>query len=166
MSFQDILVDVIDTNATKKPNSPQFKFTNPLKKNIFINSIQLSFDSYFSEKGSILIKINDNVILNKIAGSFKRMHNFTVPMKNQEFLKQKKIEIYVWNGIDSNFVSVGYDIQISEDPNAPVSNNSPLSEIQRNNSISDSLEIFEFRTYLNEIQTQLIDMKVKMTNPS
>lgn len=160
MSFQDILIDVIDTNATKKPDSPQFKFTNPLKKNIFVNSIQLSFDAYFSEKGSILIKINNNPILSKKAGSFKRLENFTVPMQNQEFFQQQKIEIFAWNGSgDSDFVSVGHDIQISEDPNASVSLDAPLSQLIRNSAISDDEELFPFRVFSDESPTKLIDMK-------
>jgi len=159
MSFQDTLVDVIDTNLTKKPNSPQFKFTNPLKKKIYVNSIQLSFDGYFSEKGAILIKINNNTILNKIAGSLKSLQNLTLPMQNQEFLQQQKIEIFAWNGIDTDMVSVGYDIQISEDPNSPPSSDTPLSQIQRNSQISQPDNIFAQKNYSNETQTALIDMK-------
>ena len=159
MSFQDTLVDVIDTNATKKPDSPQFKFTNPLKKNIFVNSIQLSFDAYFSEKGAILIKINNNPILFKKAGSFKRLENFTIPMQNQEFLQQQKIEIFAWNGIDSDFVSVGYDIKISEDPDISISNDTPLLQNQRNLQISEPALLFVKKIYFNETQTTLLDMK-------
>jgi len=159
MSFQDTLVDVIDTNATKKPLSPQLKFTNPLKKKIYINSIQLSFDAYFSEKGAILIKINGNPILNKIAGSFKRLENFTVPMNNQEFMQQQKIEIFAWNGIDNDYVSLGYDIQISEDPNALISSDTPMSQNTKNSQISDAIILFENKIYTNEVVNALLDLK-------
>lgn len=160
MSYQDTLVNVIDTSLIKKPDSPQFRFTNPLTKKIFVNSIQLSFDAYFSEKGSVIIKINNSVILFKKAGSFKRLKNFTVPLKNQEFLQQQKIEIYAWNGSgDSDLVSVGYDIKISEDPDVAVSNDTPLSQLQRNSEISEAEIVFPIDVYTDETLTKLLNMK-------
>lgn len=157
-SFQEPLVDVIDTNATKKPNSPQFKFSNPLKKTIFVNSIQLSFDAYFSEKGAILIKVNNNPIFSKKAGSFKRLQNITIPLKNEEFLQQQKIEIFAWNGTDTDFVSVGYDIKISEDAESPLSSDTPLSQDVRNSAISEPQILFEKKLYSAD-EIKLLDMK-------
>lgn len=160
MSFQDTLVDVIDTNLTKKPSTPQFKFTNPLKKTIYINSMQLSFDAYFSEQGSVMILVNGNPILNKKSGELKRLQNLTVPMKNQELLQQKKIEIFAWNGSgETDFVSLGFDIQISEDPNALPSSDTPLSQTMRNNAISDALILFPQIPRADQVDTALIDMK-------
>ena len=159
MSFQDIKIDSIETSLTKKPSSSQITIKNPLKKTIFVNSIQLSFDAYFSERGAVFIKINNNPILNKKAGSLKNIKNLSVPLKNQEFFQQQKIEIFVWNGIDNNTISIGYDIKISEDPNSSVLSNVPLSQIQRNSEISDFVELFTQKNYADETVTKLIDMK-------
>ena len=161
MSYQESFVEVIETNETKKPNSPQITIRNPLKKTIFVNSIQLSFDAYFSEKGVIIVKINNNIILNqKPAGSYRRIHNFPIPMKNQEFLQQQKIEVYAWNGSgDTDFVNVGIDIQISEDPDLQIGNDTPLSETLRNQQISESLILFPQIARTEQTDTVLIDMK-------
>ena len=159
MSFQDIKIDSIETSLTKKPSSPQITIKNPLKKTIFVNSIQLSFDAYFSERGAVFVKINNNPILNKKAGSLKNIKNLSVPLKNQEFFQQQKIEIFIWNGIDTNTISMGYDIKISEDPNSSVLSNVPLSQIQRNSEISDFVELFTQKNYFDETVTQLVDMK-------
>lgn len=160
MSYQETFPDTISTNAIKKPSSPQIIIENPLRKNIFVNSIQLSFDAYFSEKGVIMIEVNDNIILPpKKAGSFKRLQNFSISLKNQEFFDRKKIKVYAWNGTDTDFVSVGVDVQISEDPNTVVSPDAPLSLDSRNSAISDSEIIFENKVYFNQVIEKLINMQ-------
>ena len=160
MSFQETFPDTINTNATKQPSRPQIIIANPLRKDIFVNSIQLAFDSYFSEKGVIMIKINDNIILPpKPSGSFKRLQNLPLSLKNQEFLDRKKIEIYAWNGTDNDFVSVGVDVQISEDPNVVISPDTPLSQDQKNSSISESEILFPLLERNIGSYPQLLDMK-------
>ena len=160
MSYQEPFVEVIDTNLTKKPSTAQIIIKNPLRADIFVNAIQLSFDPYFSSKGIIMIKINDNIILiPKPVGTYKRIQNFTVPLQNQEFLDQKKIEVFAWNGSDSDFVSVGVNIQISEDPEKSILPDTTLTQTIRNKLISDPETTFSQRIYSGETVTKLLDMK-------
>lgn len=160
MSYQESFTGDINTNATKQTNSPQATIKNPLKKKIFVNAILLSFDTYFSEKGIVMIRVNGNIILPKNSvGAYNRLQSFPINLKNEEFNQQSKIEIFVWNGFDADMVSLGYNIQISEDPNAQIPPDSSLTENIRNQHMSKSEIVFEQILRQNQTDTKLIDMR-------
>ena len=160
MSFQESFVELIETNATKQPSKAQFIVKNPLRARIFVIAIQLTFDAYFSRKGVIMIKINDNIILPpKLAGTYIKLESFPLSLKSEELPDQKKVEVFVWNGIDNNIVSVGVDIQLSEDPQSLVSTDSASSILARNEELSEPQEIFTEKNRINESETKVIDLK-------
>ena len=102
--------------GTAKPDTPQFLLKNPQKKQLWVNSIELTPDSFFAKKGKIVIKINGDFILPESeVGAFQSYKLFHVPLDKQELFKQKKIEIFVWNGIDSDEVQISVNVLISEE---------------------------------------------------
>ena len=160
MAYQESFVEVITSNSIRLPNKAQFILKNPLRAKLFVIAIQLSFDAYFSVKGIIMIKINDNIILApKIAGSYGNLTSFPITLKNEELPDQKKIEIFVWNGIDSNFVSVGVDIQLSEDPLTPVTPDTSLSILRKNQELSEPDSLFPKILRQDTDENILLDLK-------
>ena len=125
--------------GTAKPDTPQFLLKNPQKKQLWVNSIELTPNSFFARKGKIVIKINGDFILPESeAGSYQRYKLFHVPLDKQELFKQKKIEIFVWNGIDDDEVQLSVNVLLSEE-----SSNIPLAGVPTdtetlNRDISDS----------------------------
>ena len=102
--------------GTSKPDTPQFLLKNPQKKQLWVNSIELTPNSFFAKKGKIVIKINGDFILPESeVGAFQSYKLFHVPLDKQELFKQKKIEIFVWNGIDDDEVQISVNVLVSEE---------------------------------------------------
>ena len=125
--------------GTAKPDTPQFLLKNPQKKQLWVNSIELTPDSFFARKGKIVIKINGDFILAESeVGTFQSYKLFHVPLDKQELFKQKKIEIFVWNGIDDDEVQISANVLISEEfSNIPLAG-VPTDTETLNRDISDS----------------------------
>ena len=160
MTFKEPLVKLIETNAIKKPRKAQFIVKNPLRAKMFVIAIQLTFDAYFSVKGVIMIKINDNIILApKTAGSYGNLTSFPITLKDEELPDQKKVEIFVWNGIDSDVVTVSINIQLSEDPLTPVTPDTSLSILRKNQELSEPESLFPKILRQNTDESTLLNLK-------
>ena len=160
MTFQESFVELIISNAIKQPSKAQFILKNPLRAKVFVIAIQLTFDAYFSVKGIIMIKINGNIILApKKAGSYGNLTRFPLTLKNEELPNQKKVEIFVWNGIYTDIITVSVNIQLSEDPLTPVTPDSSLNILERNEQFSETESLFVKILRQNTDQNLLIDLK-------
>ena len=160
MTFQESFVELIISNAIKQPSKAQFILKNPLRAKVFVIAIQLTFDAYFSVKGIIMIKINGNIILApKKAGSYGNLTRFPLTLKNEELPDQKKVEVFVWNGKDTDIITVSVNIQLSEDPLTPVTPDSSLNILERNEQFSETESLFVKILRQNTDQNLLIDLK-------
>ena len=146
--------------GTVKPDIPQFLLKNPLKKQLWINSIELTPNSFFAKKGKIIIKINDDFILPESAvGTFQSYKLFHVPLDKQELFQQKKIEIFVWNGIDDDEVQISVNVLLSEE-----SSNIPLAGVPTdsetlNRDVSSNYIDKSIQFLSEELSGKLIDVK-------
>ena len=131
---------LVGTNI--KPKVPQLTIKNPLKKTLYVNAIELTPNVYFSKKGKVTIKINGDYILREdVAGSYANYKLFQVPLNHQELLHQKKIEIEVWNGIDSDQVQLTCNVLLTEERNSVNQSGIPLSQKELNELISDGVSV-------------------------
>ena len=107
MTFQKTYLKSAKSNDSKKSNTPQIEISNPLKKDVYVNAIELILDEAFNVKGIAEIKINNISILNpEHAGNFRRYKSFQIPSQNQILKKDSSVEIFIWNGIPSHNFSM------------------------------------------------------------
>ena len=121
------------------PKKPNHTITNPIKQDVYVNSIEITPDAYFSRKGKIRILINDTVILKELeVGAYSGQKLFQIPLDNQILNKQSKIEFFVWNGLDRDKVSLSVNLQISDQPSSVVFSGIPTNVDELNSLISDN----------------------------
>lgn len=118
MTFQDKLIKTISTTGTKKPDSPSLEILNPLQKNIFVNALDLTPNLDFTEKGKILILINEVPVFSteSVTGDnpFKGFALVSIPLKKQPLRRGKKIQIFIWNDSDSLEIKLTVETIIGE----------------------------------------------------
>ena len=159
MSFQEVFSGQIITNATIKPDSPQFSKTNPLKSNVFVNGIELILTPEFSKKGAILVLIDGHTKFNSLGTNpFSGYSKFPIPLK-QEILRDVKTEIFAWNKVDSNSIECNLNLSMSKDPQPFSSQAVPMDLQVYNDFVSENEILFPQSTRVNNTETKLIDMK-------
>ncbi|GEM_PF-3797330 len=143
MSYQETFTEPVLTSANQRPNTPQIKIQNPQKKNLFLNKIECTFDVGFSLKGVIEVRINGNPIFDnsKNPSFFSKYSMFSIPLQEKEFLRSAYIEIFAWNGIDSNTISVDFVILISEDDTPVYSSSVPLPYSEKITEVKDEKRV-------------------------
>lgn len=164
MGFEETFLDVIDTALVKKPASPQLKFTNPLKKDIFVNSIVLSGGVGFLTRGKVLVTVNDVPVFSpKTALQFKNTPSISIPLNDKPLLRTKSVKVFAWNSVDTDSISLSVEVKMSEDRGSAPSNSggSTLtvtpSDVRRRNSIIET--VFAEKNWSDEDDEQLIDME-------
>jgi len=147
----------IDTSDIKIPSSPQFKLRNPQRKTMFVVLINILADPEFSQKGEIVIKIGGNVVFFTKKTPIKNYSMFPIKL-NEELLDQKYLEIFAWNGIDTNKIGFDFDISLADTPEQVQVSAIPLGKDVLNKVISRSEELFPFNIYTDKTQTALLKM--------
>lgn len=158
MSSTELLNGRIDTSDTKKPNSPQYKLRNPQRKTMYVILINILADPEFSQKGEILVKINQNVVFYTKNTPIKNYSSFPIKL-NVKFLDQKNLEIFAWNGTDSNLIGFDFDVKISDTPESINVSPTPLGKDVFNKVVSKPQTIIPQGDYSNQTITKLLDME-------
>lgn len=115
MTFQKSILKPISTNVTKKPNTPQVQIDNPLDDDIFINGIELILGAEFSQKGKLLILINEVPVFDENdSKAFFGYAKFPIPL-GKTLKRSNDIQISAWNGTDSNTIELKINISLSKD---------------------------------------------------
>jgi hypothetical protein len=166
MTFQKSFLKSAISNDTKKPNTPQIIIKNPLKKDIYVNAINLVSDIYFSLKGRCEIKINSNTEFSPKDNAFQLRKELLIPLENQILEQGKSIEIFVWNPIDTDLVTLSAQIIISENKGnltlsgQAIDDNTMLKGISGGaGDEADTHDIFPYRQYEDCIEEFLINTK-------
>ena len=164
MVYQKTFVERIETNLRKRPNAPQIKIPNPLEKNIFVNSIFLTFDPYFSRRGKIVVEIGDDVVLPVAkVGAYRQSKTFQIPLENQEFYQQKSINVWAWNEDSEENIFVVVKAKISESPISLNSADESLSTEELNRQVSDAFVDNQTQFQLDKLD-ELIASQNNTTN--
>lgn len=159
MTFSKQIPATITTTDTKIPVIPQFNFTNPLKKNMFVNGVEIISNPEFARKGVIVITV-DNVILfdSRDTRGFSNVAFMPVNL-NAVFERDRVVTVSAFNQVDTNEISVTLNVFVDEVERTLDSSFQYLSQDIINSIVSDELIIFPLRVYFNEELTELLDMK-------
>jgi len=159
LTFSDTIPIDLTITETQRPTRPQFEFKNPLKDDIFVSGIELILSPEFSKKGSIIIRVNREIVFDSTTKSLEGYSKYPIAL-NKEFLRDKSIEIFAWNSSgDSNILKFTGNISISDEPQPFQSQAQTLPLDVFNTVVSDQIELFKQKDYFNEIQTKLIDLQ-------
>ena len=138
VGFQKSYIASIEGNGTK-PEIPQYTLVNPLKKQIWVSLIELTPNAFFSRKGKIEIRVNGDIVLEESdVGSYNSYKLFQVPLSDQELLQQKKIEVFVWNGLDDDTVKLTMNVLLSEEISSVSLAGVPTDTEALNREVSDA----------------------------
>ena len=140
MTFQKTVPAGATTSVKERPDTAQIIITNPLKQDIFVNAILLSFNAFFSQFGKMEIKINQITKLSPENQDFSQRKSYSVPLNNQPLRRGETIEIFIWNPDiqSSDSIKISAQISISELSSSDVLNPDSLTTEELQNQISDS----------------------------
>ena len=167
--FQRSFLRSARTNKTEKSDTPDIIIKNPFDDDIHVNGMEILLDSDFNVKGIAEITINGNIILDsENAGDFRKYKLFQIPLQDCILYRDQSIEIFIWNGIDNDFVGLSANISISKNsnmialsgiPSDPDQINRHVSSSESENNVdSTSFALFEHKVYRNETITKLLNM--------
>ena len=163
MGFEQTFLETIDTSDVKMPQSPQLKFKNPLKKNIFVNSIVLTGGIGFLTRGKVFVTINDVAIFSPSKKlQFKNTPSISIPLNEKILPLGKSVKVFAWNDVDSQQISLSVEVKFSEEKGSSPSTSSgnvltiTPEDVRKRNSIFQS--IFPQKSYSSSPLPVLIDM--------
>jgi len=164
MSFQQTFQKPISTTNTTKPKTPDITITNPLdKKGVFVNLIEIVPNPEFTKKGKIIIEINGVKIFDNSDDSdaFLNVARKQIPLSDIELIRGStgKIEIFAWNGTDSNTLKIVIGVEISESSQSKASSIIPMGKDVFNLNVSTVESLFSEILRAGGDFTQLIDME-------
>ncbi len=113
LTFQKVEPFSITTTATTKPDSPNKKIENPLKKDIFVNGIELMLHPEFTKKGKLLITVNEVSVFENETEELFGYSKYPIPL-GKTLKRSNSIKIFAWNGDDSNKLLVTGNIFLAE----------------------------------------------------
>jgi len=157
MTFQKVEPFSITTTDTVKSDSPNKKIVNPLKKDIFVNGIELLLSPEFSKKGKLLILVNDVSIFENKTGELVRYSKYPIPI-GKVLKRSNNIQIFAWNDEDSNTIKVTGNIFLAEDKQPFNSQAEALTQADSNRAVSPSEIVFPVLARLPASFVKLIDL--------
>lgn len=158
MTFSKSILKKITTNNTKRPDSPQITISNPLDADTIVNGIELILSPEFTKKGKLLIRINDVAVFDENdSEAFFGYAKYPIPL-NKTLIRTNDIQIFAWNGTDSNTIEVSLNFFISENVEPFSSQAVPLEQDVFNAVVSQAEQVIIQDDYSGQTITQLIDM--------
>lgn len=113
LDFKDTISREIETTLTKKPNTPQIKIENPLAGSLFVNGIDVLFDTLFSRNGELVIEISDVIVYDSRTGKTKNLGKITVGV-GKVMKVDDKIKIFAWNKINNDIINAEFKIGLGK----------------------------------------------------
>ena len=158
MTFQKQILKSITTTNNEKQSSPDVTIENPLDDNIFVNGIELILSPEFSKKGKVVILINEvSVFDENDSEGFLGYSKFPIPL-GKELRKSNDIQIFAWNGTDTNLIDVKINMSLSKELQPFNSQAVPLGKDVFNQVVSELESIIAFDNYSDETVTGLIKL--------
>ena len=159
MVFQKSITKKIETTDTKRPDAPQVTIRNPLDKETFVNGIELVLEPEFSQKGKMIILVNDVSIFDENdSEGFFGYAKYPIPL-NKMLKRSNDIKIFAWNGTDTNTIKMRFNVSISENPEPFQSQAVPLGRDVLNTVVSEGEIIFPLADYKDVEQTKLLSLE-------
>ena len=168
MTFQKSFLKSAKTDKKKKSRLSQIKITNPLKKDIYVNAINLVCDIYFSLYGRCEISINGNAEFTPEDNAFKLRKEISIPLQDQILQRGKSIDVSIWNPVlgNTDIVELSAQIIISENIGNLVLSGQALDDSTILQGVSggagdelDTHDIFPYKIYRNEVKYFPINTK-------
>lgn len=166
MGFEKTIVKTITISDVQIPDTPQISIKNPTNIPIFVNSIALISDISFTTRGKVVVVVGGSNVFEPDDSNdlqFKNRPSIPIPLNNKQIDPSETIDVFAWNSIDTNPISLTVEIQLSEEKGNSVgsgaSSNLQISpsDVRRRNSINEI--VFAQKDYSSEIVTKLIDME-------
>lgn len=159
MVFQKAILKKISTTNTKRPSTPQIIFENPLDQDIFINGIELLPEAEFSQKGRLLILVNEVPVFNEDdSNQFFGYSKFPIPL-GKILRRSNDIQVFAWNGTDSNTIKVQVNFSLSEVLQPFNAQAETLERSSFNAIVSEGVSIFPTKARLIGSEITLIDLQ-------
>lgn len=158
MTFQKVEPFSVTTNNTIRQDSPDKKINNPLKKDIFVNGIELLLSPEFAKKGKLLILVNDVSVLESQSGELVGYSKYPIPI-GKVLKRSNNIQIFAWNGTDSNSIKATGNIFLAENQQPFNSQAETSSQADSNREFSPSEIIFPEQKRAPASFTKIIDLQ-------
>jgi len=147
MTFQKSELLKISVSSNSRPSSPTKTLLNPLQKDIFVNGIELILTPEFAKKGKIIVLVNDVAVFSESESEvFRSYSKFPIPL-GKELKRSFCIEVYAWNGTDTNTIKADMNISISENLQPFNSQAVPMNIADLNNVVSQKVALFAKQNY-------------------
>jgi len=161
MVFQKNIPFNLSTSSQlkSKQGTNYVRIENPLKKDIFINGIELILAPEFTKKGKLLILVNEvSVFDENNSDDLKGYQKYPIPLG--KILKRgRSIEIFAWNGTDTNTLTISGNLALSEELQPFNSQAMPLGQDVLNDVVSENETLFEDVARDIGTFTKLLNMK-------
>ena len=109
-------VRTITSSARTRPETPQFRATNHLKVDAYVSDIALAADPYFVRYGAIEIHRRGVIEFSSTrGGEFLQSQTTVVPMSGKTIRRDEAIEVYVWNPLSEDRVSITVSLKTDEE---------------------------------------------------
>jgi len=149
----------ISTSKTSISDDADFSVTNPLKKDVFCNGIEVVPSPEFTRKGVMIVKIDGITQYDsRNTNGFLRMAKVPITL-NLLMKRDVKVEIFIFNVKDENIIECTVNVFLSEESKQLDSSMQYISDDVVNSLVSEEEILFENKVYFNETVTKLIDMK-------
>jgi len=160
MTFSKQVPATIETQNRKIPDIPDFSFTNPLKKNMFVNGIEIINTPEFSRKGVIIIAVDNNILFDsRDTDGFSNVAFMPINL-NAVFERDRIVTVSAFNQVDDNKIKVTINVFVDEVERTLSSALQYFSQDVVNTIVSDVDDvIFPKQARPVGTFTQLIDMK-------
>lgn len=143
MTFSQTYLQRMESNNTKKQVTPDYQLINPLDKEIFVTGIVLVPDSYFQLKGKAIVQINGVVVFDEAdSETFKDVNELPIALTQKILGRAQKIEIWVWNGTDSDTVALTANIKLSENQDETFASIKAVDSKTQKDNVSDFESLF------------------------
>jgi len=159
MTFSKQIPATIKTTNTKIPPIPDFSFENPLKKNMFVNGIEIVSTPEFSRKGVIIIAVDNNILFDsRDTEGFSNVAFMPVNL-NAVFERDRFVTVSAFNQVDKNEIKVTINVFVDEVERTLDSSLQYISDDVVNSVVSELETIFPQIPRTNIEETQIIQMK-------
>ena len=113
MVFSKQFPKSLTTSNTSIPDEPDFTVTNPLKENIFCNGVEVVCTPEFTRKGVMIIKVDGVTHYDsRNTSGFIRIGKMPITL-NAEIKRDVKVEIFIFNQVDSNNIGCNVTVFLS-----------------------------------------------------
>lgn len=160
MTYSETFLKRIETSNTKKQTLPDYELKNPIDAPLFVTGIVLIADSYFQLKGKCLVLVNGAVVFNEQdSESFKDINEIPIALTQKMLNRSNKIEVFAWNGVDSDIVALTVNLKLSENQDETFAGAKAVDRQVQKDAVSEFETIFALASRALGTYTELVDMR-------